>query len=241
MIRTAQDMKSYQQQLREALGDSFLRSTLDKFNVAYREARPRVYEGIDFDGLRDQIAEGKDAALPHLLELFGTFKSNAEAAGAKVHVARNAEEANEIIADIAEKNSVRKIIKAKSMTAEETFLNHHLEKKGLQVTETDLGEWIIQLRKEGPSHMVMPAIHLSRYQVGDLFEHGPGHHILCDLDQGGHRMHGLPLGSERIPHRVPGQRPPGTCQRPCVLRSPPVYPLRCVCECVSHLQQGGGT
>lgn len=55
------------------------------------------------------------------------------------------------------------------MTAEEIHLNQYLENKGLEVTETDLGEWIVQLRKEGPSHMVMPAIHLSRYQVADLF------------------------------------------------------------------------
>ena len=55
------------------------------------------------------------------------------------------------------------------MTAEEIFLNDHLGKAGFTVTETDLGEWIIQLRGEGPSHMVLPAIHLSRYQVGDLF------------------------------------------------------------------------
>ena len=55
------------------------------------------------------------------------------------------------------------------MTAEETFLNDHLEKEGFEVVETDLGEWIIQLRHEGPSHMVMPAIHLSRQEVADLF------------------------------------------------------------------------
>lgn len=104
-----------------------------------------------------------------MIELFEEFKAKAEAAGAKVHTAKDALEANEIIAAIAKDNRVKKIIKAKSMTAEETFLNDHLEKEGLQVTETDLGEWIIQLRREGPSHMVMPAIHLSRYQVGDLF------------------------------------------------------------------------
>ncbi len=65
--------------------------------------------------------------------------------------------ANEIVAAIAKENNVKKIIKSKSMTAEETFLNDHLENKGYFVTETDLGELIIQLRKEGPSHMVMPA------------------------------------------------------------------------------------
>ena len=170
MIKTAQDIKSYKKQLKEALCDQFLRTALDNFNTAYRENRSAVYEGIDFEGIKKEIAAGKDAALPKLLELFEKFKAHAEAAGVKVHTAKDAKQANEIIAAIAKENNVKKIIKSKSMTAEETFLNDHLEKEGYRVTETDLGEWIIQLRKEGPSHMVMPAIHLSRYQVGDLFE-----------------------------------------------------------------------
>jgi len=170
MIKTAQDIKTYKKQLKEALSDQFLRTALDNFNTAYRENRSAVYEGIDFEGIKKEITAGKDAVLPRLLELFEAFKTHAEAAGVNVHTAQDAKKANEIIAAIAKDNNVKKIIKSKSMTAEETFLNDHLEKEGYIVTETDLGEWIIQLRKEGPSHMVMPAIHLSRYQVGDLFE-----------------------------------------------------------------------
>jgi len=170
MIKTAQDIKSYKKKLKEALEDEFLRKALDTFSTVYRENRPTVYQGIDFDGIKEEIAAGKDATLSHLTELFEEFKTNAEAAGAKVHVAKDAREANEIISAIAKENNVKKIIKSKSMTAEETSLNDHLEMDGFIVTETDLGEWIIQLRHEGPSHMVMPAIHLSRYQVGDLFE-----------------------------------------------------------------------
>ncbi|MCJ7542210.1 MAG: LUD domain-containing protein [Desulfobacterales bacterium] len=170
MIKTAQDIKSYKEQLKEALSDQFLRTALDNFNCAYRENRSAVYEGIDFEGIKKEIAAEKDAALPRLIELFEAFKTHAEAAGVKVHAAKDAKQANEIVAAIAKENNVKKIVKSKSMTAEETFLNDHLENKGYFVTETDLGEWIIQLRKEGPSHMVMPAIHLSRYQVGDLFE-----------------------------------------------------------------------
>ncbi|PLX53938.1 MAG: (Fe-S)-binding protein [Desulfobacteraceae bacterium] len=169
-MKTAQDIKSYKKQLKEALSDQFLRTALDNFNCAYRENRSAVYEGIDFEGIKKEIAAEKDAALPRLMELFEAFKTHAEAAGVKVHAAKDAKQANEIVASIAKENNVKKIIKSKSMTAEETFLNDHLENKGYFVTETDLGEWIIQLRKEGPSHMVMPAIHLSRYQVGDLFE-----------------------------------------------------------------------
>jgi iron-sulfur cluster protein len=170
MIKTAQDITSYKKQLREALNDKFLRTALSNFNTAYRENRPKVYEEIDFETIKQEIADEKDAALPRLLELFDEFKAHAETTGASVHVARDALEANQIIARIAHDNAVKHIIKSKSMTAEETFLNTHLEKEGFKITETDLGEWIIQLRKEGPSHMVMPAIHLSRYQVGDLFE-----------------------------------------------------------------------
>jgi len=169
MIKTAKDIKSYRKQLKEALGDQFLRSALDKFNTVYRQNRPAVYQGVDFEGIRDEIAAGKDAALPRLAELYESFKAHAEAAGVSVHRANTSREANDIIARIAKENKVQRIVKAKSMTAEETFLNDHLEESGYSVTETDLGEWIIQLRKEGPSHMVMPAIHLSRHQVGDLF------------------------------------------------------------------------
>ncbi|MBZ4658733.1 MAG: protein of unknown function cysteine-rich region domain protein [Desulfacinum sp.] len=169
MIRTPGDVKTYRKELREALQNTFLRQTLDNFAAAYRESRAKAFEGMDLEGLIADIASRKDSALPRLDELLAEFKRNAESAGAVIHEAATAQEANEIIARIAREGDVRKVIKSKSMTAEETFLNDHLEREGLQVTETDLGEWIIQLRREGPSHMVMPAIHLSRHQVAELF------------------------------------------------------------------------
>ncbi|MFO8082839.1 MAG: LUD domain-containing protein, partial [Desulfobacterales bacterium] len=141
----------------------------DNFAAAYRISRAKAFEGINLEDLIHEIAKGKDTSIPCLEDLFAQFKSRSEAAGVKIHVAQTASEANDIIASIAKASNVRKIIKGKSMTAEETFLNDHLEKEGYQVTETDLGEWIIQMRHEGPSHMVMPAIHLSRKQVAELF------------------------------------------------------------------------
>lgn len=169
MITTPGDIKAYKVRLRKALQNKFLGTTLDNFATAYPVSRKKAFEGIDFEALSSEIARGKDATLPYLEELFEQFKSRAEAAGIKVHVARTAHEANTIIASIAKANDVKKIVKGKSMTAEETFLNDHLEREGYKVTETDLGEWIIQLRHEGPSHMVMPAIHLSRKEVAQLF------------------------------------------------------------------------
>ncbi len=169
MIETAQDVKSYKQKIRTALENKFLRTTLDNFGSAYKVSRAKAFEGFDFEAIRHNISSAKESALPQLAELLETFKANAEKAGVTVHFAEDAEEANNIIAKIAKDNSVKNIVKSKSMTAEETFLNDHLESEGFKVTETDLGEWIIQLRHEGPSHMVMPAIHLSRSQVAELF------------------------------------------------------------------------
>ncbi|HBV42569.1 MAG TPA: (Fe-S)-binding protein [Desulfovibrio sp.] len=159
--------KDYKQELEEALNDQFLRRTLDKFAVDYRISREAVFSEIDGKDIIKKVADAKDDACQHMEELYAKFKEEAEKRGVIVHRAKDAKEANEIIAEIAKKHEAKKIIKSKSMTAEEIHLNHRLEKDECEVTETDLGEWLIQLRHEGPSHMVMPAIHLSRYQVAD--------------------------------------------------------------------------
>ena len=171
----AKNMKQYHAELKEALGDSFLRETLDKFAVAYRANRAAIFADMDERELIAEIAEAKDESLGRLEELFKQFSEEAAKRGVIVHRAADAQEANRIIRDIAKENNCRKIIKSKSMTAEEIHLNHALEEDGCEVVETDLGEWIIQLRHEGPSHMVMPAIHLSRYQVADTFSEATGH------------------------------------------------------------------
>ena len=169
MMQEAKTLKQYKLTVEDALENEFLRSAMDKFAVAYRTGRANAFAGMDVEDLVAGIAAAKDAAAARMDDLFEEFKRNAETNGTKVHLVRTAREANELIADIARENDARKIVKSKSMTAEETLLNHHLEAEGFEVIETDLGEWIIQLRGEGPSHMVMPAIHLSRYQVADLF------------------------------------------------------------------------
>ena len=168
-MQTARNLKAYKKDVKGALDNTFLREAMDKFAVAYRTSRANAFRDMDVDALVAEIAAAKDAAIGQMDALYETFKAKAEKIGIQVHLARTAEDANRIIADIARETNSQKIVKSKSMTAEETLLNHHLEAQGLEVTETDLGEWIIQLRHEGPSHMVMPAIHLSRFQVADLF------------------------------------------------------------------------
>ena len=162
-------MKSYHQELREALDDSFLRETLDSFAIAYRANRAAIFADINEKALIAEVAEAKDACIGRLDELYLQFKVEAEKRGVTVHRAVTAEEAAALIQRIAAENGCKRIIKSKSMTGEEIHLNQALEDAGCEVTETDLGEWIIQLRGEKPTHMVMPAVHLSRYQVADLF------------------------------------------------------------------------
>ncbi|MBF0573954.1 MAG: LUD domain-containing protein [Desulfamplus sp.] len=168
-MENGETFSQYKNRVNKSLDNQFLRSAMDKFAVAYRESRKNAFAGIDTDALIAEVAEIKRNAIKNNEKLFETFKSIAEKNGVHVHLAATAKDANEIIAKIAKDSASQKIIKSKSMTAEEIHLNKWLENEGLEVTETDLGEWIVQLRHEGPSHMVMPAIHLSRFQVADLF------------------------------------------------------------------------
>ena len=160
---------AYHKEIDEALNDEQLRKTLGNYAVNYRTNRANVMRDVDEKGLIRAVGDFKDKAAAHMEELYLQFKAEAEKRGAHVYRANTAEEANQIISDIAKREGVKRIIKSKSMTSEETQLNHKLEADGYIVDETDLGEWIIQLRHETPSHMVMPAIHLSRYQIAEDF------------------------------------------------------------------------
>ncbi|MCP3941826.1 MAG: 4Fe-4S dicluster domain-containing protein [Desulfobacteraceae bacterium] len=164
-----ESLKAYKKRLDTALENKFLRKSLDNFAVAYKISREKAFSGMDVEGLVKEVADIKAAAIKNNEALLEEFTQKAKANGVHVHLADTAEDANRIIEKIAGKTGSKKVVKSKSMTAEEVHLNKWLENSGVEVTETDLGEWIVQLRHEGPSHMVMPAIHLSRFQVADLF------------------------------------------------------------------------
>ncbi|MFN2358271.1 MAG: LUD domain-containing protein [Desulfotignum sp.] len=183
MAQTRESLTSYKHRLGDALDNRFLRQAMDKFAVAYRTSRENAFAGIDVDALIQQVGGIKAAAIADNKALLDQFVTKAQASGIHVHIAATAEDANRIIGEIAKKTNAKKIVKSKSMTAEETHLNKWLENLDLEVTETDLGEWIVQLRKEGPSHMVMPAIHLSRFQVADLFSDVTGTDQDAEIDR----------------------------------------------------------
>ena len=173
-MRHEKTMKEFHRDLASALDDDFLHATLDSFALAYRTGRAGIFAGMDEPALIAAVAEAKDAALDRLEELYARFRAEAEKRGVVVHRAATAAEANAVIVRIAHAAHCRTIVKSKSMTSEETRLSAALEDAGCEVTETDLGEWITQLRREGPSHMVLPAIHLSRRQVAELFSRVTG-------------------------------------------------------------------
>ena len=175
----SENLTEYKKRIHNALDNEFLRAAMDKFAVAYRTGRANVFSGMDVDSM----IQIKSNALKHVDELYEEFKLNAEKCGIHVHLANTAQDANQIIAKIAQDNNCKTIIKSKSMTAEEIHLNPFLENLNMEVTETDLGEWIVQLRKEGPSHMVMPAIHLSRFQVADLFSDVTGREQTSEIER----------------------------------------------------------
>jgi L-lactate dehydrogenase complex protein LldF len=124
----------------------------------------------EWEQLREKASQIKRHTISHLDEYLDQFATNAEKNGCIVHWAMDAEEFNEIVYGILKENEVKKIVKSKSMLTEECEMNPYLEKHGIEVVETDLGERIIQLKGQAPSHIVMPAIHLNHDDVGELFE-----------------------------------------------------------------------
>lgn len=128
----------------------------------------------EWEALREAAAALKNYSNSHLGELLIQFEENAKANGAIVHWAKDAAEYREIIGGILADHGVRRFVKSKSMLAEECGLAPYLEERGIDVVESDLGERIVQLMKVKPSHIVLPAVHIKREQVAELFEREMG-------------------------------------------------------------------
>ena len=123
----------------------------------------------EWEALREQASRIKEHTLSHLDQYLIEFERKATENGIQVHWAADADEHNRIIHDLLIKHEAKSIVKSKSMLTEECGLNEYLHKNDFEVTDTDLGEYIVQLRKEAPSHIVLPAIHLKREDVSETF------------------------------------------------------------------------
>lgn len=138
---------------------------------ALRDKRDNMAMGLDeWERLRDTASAIKRHTVTHLDKYLEQFATNAEKNGVRVHWAKDAEEFNNIVLEILTSHNVKKLVKSKSMLTEECEMNPFLEQHGIDVVETDLGERILQLMKQKPSHIVVPAIHITQEEVGHLFE-----------------------------------------------------------------------
>ena len=137
----------------------FVRSKRDKAAASLPE----------WETLRDLASGIKEHCISRLPEYLEQFEANATANGIVVHWASDAAEHNQIVLDLLRERGMTSLVKAKSMLTEECHLNAFLERNGIDVVDTDLGEWIVQLRAETPSHIVLPAIHIKREEVGEVF------------------------------------------------------------------------
>ncbi|ACH39914.1 L-lactate dehydrogenase, DUF162 and CCG domain pair-containing iron-sulfur cluster-binding subunit, putative [Citrifermentans bemidjiense Bem] len=173
--------KEFKASINRALNDANLTGALGKFSEAYKVNRAKAYDGMDFEALRSTVAEAKSKAACHLDEVADVFKANAEALGAKVFRTRDPQEVKRYILQLAKDKGVRSVVKSKSMATEEIHLNRALLDEGISVAETDLGEWIIQLAGQTPSHMVMPAIHMTKEEVAEIFSKEVDERLSTDI------------------------------------------------------------
>lgn len=153
-----------------ALENRNLQNALRNATDRFRTAREKATEEIEgWENLRRRAKEIKKDTIEHLDQYLEILEDNVRKAGGTVHWANDGNEACRIILNITLKNNVRSVVKSKSMATEEIELNHAFEGAGIKVVETDLGEYIIQLAKERPSHILAPAIHKTKGDIARLF------------------------------------------------------------------------
>lgn len=160
----------YQERVDAALQNRYLKSALSRATGRMDLQRINAMGAIDGETLRSQVRQMKEHVLRNWPALLEQLERNLLANGAQVHWARDAAEANAIILDLARRANVKKVVKAKSTATEEIHLNQHLAKAGIVAVESDLGEYIIQLNNEPPSHIVAPVIHRRLEDIAEILQ-----------------------------------------------------------------------
>ncbi len=171
----------FQRNVSKALNDPFLQQALQRGMHGFVGKRADAVSAVpEFEQLRDEARDIKNHTLTYLDYYLEKFEASVTRLGGHVHWASDAREARELVLEICRKAKAKTITKGKSMAGEEIDLNEALEAAGHEVVETDLGEYIIQLAKEPPSHIIAPAVHKTRDQVSDLFHE---HHRALGFEQ----------------------------------------------------------
>ncbi|HUJ97479.1 MAG TPA: LutB/LldF family L-lactate oxidation iron-sulfur protein [Stellaceae bacterium] len=161
---------AFKENAREALGNANLQKALTLMRSGFPERRAAAIARLpEFEALREEAKAIKNHVLEHLDFYLETFEQQVTARGGQVHWCRTPQEARETVLAICRRLDAKTVTKGKTMIAEEIALNDYLEENGVTPVETDLGEYIIQIRKEYPSHVIAPAIHLVKEQVAASF------------------------------------------------------------------------
>lgn len=157
---------AFKENATRALNDAQLQRALGNISDGFVQKRRRAADALpEFDALRDEARTIKDHTIAHLDLYLEAFCEKVEAQGGTVHFAETAYDARRAVLDICREYEAKTVTKGKSMVSEEIELNRYLKKKGIEPVETDLGEYILQIRDEAPSHIIAPAIHLNRDQI----------------------------------------------------------------------------
>ena len=155
-----------------ALREPNLQAALKQLEAGFVAGRQACYEALpEFESLRDRAKDILDDTLDNLDAYLLEYEARVIESGGQVHWASTPDEARDIVIRICRDAEARTVIRGKSMVGEEIGINDALEAAGFEVTETDLGEYILQLAKEPPSHIVAPAIHKTKDEISDLFLH----------------------------------------------------------------------
>jgi len=171
---------SFRANAARSLANPELRATMRNVAETFTQKRADAISSLPFEEWRDQASAIRLQVLDHLSAYVDRFAASASRVGATIHRAQDARSTCEIVVSILEEHKVKRVVKSKSMVSEEIHLNEHLQEQGIEAVETDLGEYINQLAGHRPSHIIVPAIHNNRRQIGELFAKKLGAHYTDD-------------------------------------------------------------
>ena len=174
--------QAFHRQAHDALENPQIRANFRKAMDGLMGKRRTAFDDWDLETLRELGANIRLRALSKLPDLLEQLEANCEANGIRVHWAENGEQACELITEICQRHGASSVIKGKSMVSEEMHLNAHLEKAGIDALESDLGEYLVQLNEQTPSHIIMPAIHLNTGEISDIMHERTGTERTTDVD-----------------------------------------------------------
>lgn len=167
---------TYEERVQKGIDDSFMRSAVSRSQYRLKTVRESAQDELgDWEKWRELGEQIRQHTLENLDYYLEQLSDEVEKRGGKVFFAKTAEQATDYIKEVVTKKQAKKIVKTKSMVTEEIGLNDVLVAQGLEVVETDLGEWIIQLDEDRPSHIVAPALHKERESIRETFAQKRGY------------------------------------------------------------------